>query len=134
MNTDLKPCPFCGAGAELRAGKHGHDKSWAFVRCASCPTAIEVESTNLKLVDLIENVVKAWNRRSDPRVFHEEYAVKMFDHVWRGDSEEDFELLKTLDGARKIVDRLESDDLMQGFWEHPKRTIVRRVVSEWEDA
>ena len=26
------------------------------------------------------------------------------------------------------------EDVMQGFWDHPAREIVRRVVGEWEDA
>ena len=85
------------------------------------------------MADAVGKAVKAIDPHALPP-FHEEYAVKMFGHVWKGDSEEDFELLKTLDGARKIVDRLESEDLMQGFCDHPKRTIVRRVVGEWEDA
>jgi hypothetical protein len=85
------------------------------------------------MADAVGKAVKAIDPHALPP-FHEEYAVKMHGHVWKGDSEEDFELLKTYEGARKIVDRLESDDLMQGFWDHPKRTIVRRVVGEWEDA
>ena len=38
------------------------------------------------------------------------------------------------EGARKIVERMEAEDVMQGFWDHPAREIVRRVVGEWEDA
>ena len=83
--------------------------------------------------EAVTQAVKAIDPHALPP-FREEYAVKMFGNVWRGDSEEDFKLLKTLDGAREIVDRLESEDIMQGFWDHPKRTIVRRVVGEWEDA
>ena len=47
---------------------------------------------------------------------------------------EDIELLKTYEGARKIVERMEAEDVLQGFWDHPAREIVRRAVGEWEDA
>ena len=80
-----------------------------------------------------DEAVKAIDPHALPP-FHEEYAVKMHGHIWKGDSEEDFELLKTYDGARKLVERMDAEDVMQGFWDHPAREIVRRVVGEWEDA
>ena len=85
------------------------------------------------LADAVDKAVKAIDPHAIPS-FREEYAVKMYGHVWKGDSEEDFKLLKTYDGARKLVERMEADDVMQGFWDYPARTIVRRVVGEWEDA
>ncbi len=113
---------------------HIHEATINGVSCL----ALEMKPFNITpkeaaMAEAVTQAVKSIDQRALPP-FHEEYAVKMFGHVWKGDSEEDFELLKTLDGARKIVDRLESEDLMQGFWDHPKRTIVRRVVGEWEDA
>jgi len=35
---------------------------------------------------------------------------------------------------KMIVERMEAEDVMQGFWDHPAREIVRRAVGEWEDA
>lgn len=53
--TELKPCPFCGAPAEIR-GKGGG--RWYVVRCTkeSCECSTKGHANK-------EEVIRIWNRR-----------------------------------------------------------------------
>lgn len=54
MTTDLLPCPFCGASAELR-----HNKTWDYeVRCTKCRVKTRQHHENSV------GAVMDWNKRA----------------------------------------------------------------------
>lgn len=57
--SDLKPCPFCGPGTELKAYRHGPDEPDCYVQCDGCTTC----GPSAKTEPLAE---EAWNRRTQP--------------------------------------------------------------------
>ena len=58
MDT-LKPCPFCGGEARLRA-KHFTDGTCSYwVNCARCKAQVE------PVTDVPEVAIKAWNTRAE---------------------------------------------------------------------
>jgi hypothetical protein len=69
MNTDLKPCPFCGAEAELTA-MNSRRYAYARVECQHCHTGMYAdtcEKPGAKLPALIEEIVERWNHREEPK-------------------------------------------------------------------
>ncbi|KPU42186.1 hypothetical protein OXPF_39650 [Oxobacter pfennigii] len=50
MDTDLKPCPCCGAPAELN--------EWGYVICPECGLSSAIKET-------VEESIAAWNRRAE---------------------------------------------------------------------
>lgn len=61
MNKELKPCPFCGGAAELKAILIGQN-SQAYVRCKVCGTTSNYFSENIAYC-ANEKAIEAWNRR-----------------------------------------------------------------------
>lgn len=51
-----------------------------------------------------------------------------------GETVEERRLFKTREGAEELKARMEAEDAKYMACAQPKRTIVRRVVGEWEDA
>ena len=65
QETDLKPCPCCGAEAELISGYY-NDLLTARVDCTNCIVSAYADSDTYykaTLDELEDMVVKAWNRR-----------------------------------------------------------------------
>ena len=79
-NNELKPCPFCGGGAELvvREGTYGICGAW--VRCKECDckikamniheliitkVTISTPTTNDSRQRGIKKAITAWNRRAN---------------------------------------------------------------------
>lgn len=56
----LKPCPFCGAPAEVIHLEGGENEGGSCVSCTSCFASSNVE------FEFKENLVDNWNRRADP--------------------------------------------------------------------
>ncbi|WP_367187471.1 Lar family restriction alleviation protein [Phenylobacterium sp.] len=59
----LKPCPFCGGPARLRAGRVCEDAEEAFVQCERCFVSTD------RLEDAYaprEAAIDLWNRRINP--------------------------------------------------------------------
>ena len=70
MNTDLKPCPFCGSPARLSALNGTGHFAFAYIECSGCPAHMTHDTHDMpgaKLPDLMEAVVANWNRRSEPK-------------------------------------------------------------------
>lgn len=66
-NTEPKPCPFCGAEAELTSG-YFNDLQFARVDCTECLAGAYADSDRFpgKTSDELEEmVIAAWNRRVD---------------------------------------------------------------------
>lgn len=62
MNTDLKPCPFCGGEAEAMSNQECTDNGFSFngmsadfIYCQCCAATVGG--------DTLEDVVGLWNRR-----------------------------------------------------------------------
>lgn len=84
--------------------------------------------------EAVTQAVKAIDPHALPP-FHEEYAIKTTQgYVWTGETVEERRLFKTREGAEELKARMEAEDAKYMACAHPKRTIVRRVVGEWEDA
>lgn len=68
METELKPCPFCGGKAEFIDesddwySKYAVDDEWAslliMVRCVKCGANIQADDNDAK-----EDVIDQWNTR-----------------------------------------------------------------------
>jgi Lar family restriction alleviation protein len=76
MNTDLKPCPFCGSPASLTALNGTNHYAFPYIECGGCPARMTHDTYTMpgaKLPDLMEAVVANWNRRSEtkPKEGHE---------------------------------------------------------------
>ena len=56
MNNKLKPCPFCGAEAEVHKNVFAEGTVYT-VECISC-------SCGLDWFDTEEEAIEAWNRRA----------------------------------------------------------------------
>ena len=56
----LKPCPFCGGGADIEAFRNSYGMTWfaVFCRCADCNVH---PSTDWFINE--EAAIEAWNRR-----------------------------------------------------------------------
>lgn len=72
-STELKPCPFCGGRAVLKAKtKHGIGFT-IWCECSKCHSKIdgycpniESEDNSLESIEHCKNsAIKAWNRRAD---------------------------------------------------------------------
>ena len=67
MNTELKPCPFCGS-TDIEAGAYSLSED-CYVMCCSCNAGIETlvprNGMNIKEHDeaCIKRLKKLWNRR-----------------------------------------------------------------------
>lgn len=86
------------------------------------------------MADAVGKAVKAIDPHALPP-FHEEYAIKTTQgYVWTGETVEERMLFKTREGAEELKARMEAEDAKYMACAQPKRTIVRRVVGEWEDA
>ena len=62
---ELKPCPFCGRGAEFSLGKTGDGKDWHYTECVNCGATgplVNYADHNIAINDAL---VDAWNRRAD---------------------------------------------------------------------
>lgn len=65
MQTELKPCPFCGANAHIiwnaivkvRNGSGVHEERGVCIYCENCPVEMRTTAKNL--------AVEMWNRRDD---------------------------------------------------------------------
>ena len=65
-SSELLPCPFCGADAEIRAhplALHDEESRGWEVACWKC--GARVGSTVLPTGKTKEQAIEAWNRRSD---------------------------------------------------------------------
>ena len=62
MNEELKPCPFCGGGAEMSQGRFD-GKDTSYVMCKKCAARGEFFVVSPKYASN-EKAVKAWNRRT----------------------------------------------------------------------
>ena len=63
----LKPCPFCGAKAELLSGYYNALES-ARVECTECNASIYMDSDDYPAMDVDSmegSVIEQWNRRAD---------------------------------------------------------------------
>ena len=62
---ELKPCPFCGRGAEFSLGKTGDGKDWHYTECVNCGATgplVNYADHNIAINDALAD---AWNRRAD---------------------------------------------------------------------
>ena len=65
----LKPCPFCGAEAELFNGRQfrdGHAIDYFLVRCTNCKAGTrrtDYDATESIHMDAEEKAARLWNRR-----------------------------------------------------------------------
>ena len=69
METELKPCPFCGGKAEFIDesddwySKYSVDYEWVnlpmMVRCVECGAKIEADENDAK-----EDIIDQWNTRA----------------------------------------------------------------------
>lgn len=62
---ELKPCPFCGRGAEFSLGKTGDGKDWHYTECVNCGATgplVNYADHNIAINDAL---VDAWNSRAD---------------------------------------------------------------------
>lgn len=58
METELKPCPFCGGEADI--GKYGEDVGITFYFiCCTCGAELDRHTVTEKAA------IEAWNRRAD---------------------------------------------------------------------
>ena len=62
--TELKPCPFCGSRNIDFGVMTGTMSGWTYCQCEECLAEIHV------LSPLIDEAIKAWNRRSDDAEVH----------------------------------------------------------------
>ena len=62
MNSDLKPCPFCGGNAEIKYEEYVTDVVSAFVYCTNCKVKFYVSFEDSKEEAYIK-LVKLWNTR-----------------------------------------------------------------------
>ena len=86
------------------------------------------------MADAVGHAVKSIDPHALPP-FHEEYAIKTTQgYVWTGETIEERRLFKTREGAEELKARMEAEDAKYMACHQPTRTIVRRVVGEWEDA
>lgn len=60
MNTELKPCPFCGSKAETYID---FDYCYASVLCTKCDVYLYDESSDIPKVNELRAIQK-WNRRT----------------------------------------------------------------------
>ena len=58
METELKPCPFCGGRAELH-----EEGNYCLVKCTQCGAETGIVRMSLKYC-ANEKVIEAWNRRA----------------------------------------------------------------------
>lgn len=78
MNTEIKPCPFCGGNAELKTGhscvdvQMADDVDMAFCVCSNCGARGGIElvknaryrkTCKEELNEINTKAVKKWNRR-----------------------------------------------------------------------
>lgn len=66
--SELKPCPFCGGGAEVKKSTlFGNIKEYARIVCKSCLAS--TKNFNMSLdYSAVEEATKAWNRRAERSV------------------------------------------------------------------
>lgn len=63
---ELKPCPFCGGGAEFSSG-WCNDLSYASVDCTACSAGVYINSERapeMTMDDMEKSVIDEWNRRT----------------------------------------------------------------------
>ena len=105
--SKLKPCPFCGGKAVLRAERCAEDSEHAWVSCGSCGVATEpAEAPFAAQVKPI--AVEMWNDREDA----ERDALRA----------EVEELMARIEKALEYVDSFETSQL------NPARTILKSIL------
>lgn len=67
INSDLKPCPFCGGGAELKDGIFsvcGEYQNVVYVKCQDCGAMVKIPNKdNSKLTQYRTECKELWNKR-----------------------------------------------------------------------
>lgn len=61
IDTELKPCPFCGEKAKLSSGRFD-GKDTSYVMCTRCGSRGEFFCVSPKYASA-ERAIEAWNRR-----------------------------------------------------------------------
>lgn len=81
MQTELKPCPFCGGKAVIMSGEY-HSDGWEkmLIGCTRCDARLEAETQHLMIereneygqkvivntsIVISPGAVEQWNRRAD---------------------------------------------------------------------
>jgi len=66
MTFKLKPCPFCGAAAEMTLRGNNKTKSrTVVVRCPSCRVSRTTAAVRHNVDWCVEQAAKAWNHRNE---------------------------------------------------------------------
>ena len=64
MPNELKPCPFCGGGANLNSDTNGLNQKIFWVECAMTKSICKVIPTTWRYKTK-EDAIEAWNERAD---------------------------------------------------------------------
>ena len=72
MSEELKPCPFCGGKAKVKATKKDYVEFtiWCECECGAqteefCPDTNKEDDTMANIEESKKRAIKAWNRRAN---------------------------------------------------------------------
>lgn len=75
MSEELRPCPFCGGKAKVKAAKEDHIgfTVWCACNCGArtggfCPDMSKEDDTIENIEEAKKRAIKAWNRRANNEI------------------------------------------------------------------